>query len=97
MIFEYHPEAKSEFFATIDYYEECEEGLGYDFSIEVYSAIQNIMYYPLAWPILKGDIRRYLTNRFPYGILYSIEPDRIFILAVMNLHRDPDYWKHRVE
>ena len=48
MIFEYHPEAKSEFLETIDYYEECEEGLGYDFSIEVYSAIQNIMYYPLA-------------------------------------------------
>ena len=97
MIFEYHPEAKSEFFETINYYEECEEGLGYDFSIEVYSAIQNIMYYPLAWPILEGDVRRYLTNRFPYGVLYSIEPDRIFILAVMNLHRDPDYWKHRIE
>lgn len=53
MIFEYHPEAKSEFLETIDYYEECEEGLGYDFSIEVYSAIQNIVYYPLAWPILE--------------------------------------------
>ena len=24
------------------------------------------------------------------------EADGIFILAVMNLHRDPEYWKHRL-
>lgn len=95
MIFEYHPEAKTEFFRAIDYYEECEEGLGYDFSIEVFSAIQNILDYPLAWPIMEEDVRRHQANRFPYGILYSIESDKIFILAIMHLHQDPDYWKHR--
>jgi len=30
------------------------------------------------------------------GVLYSVERNGIFILAVMHLHRDPDYWKHRV-
>jgi len=24
-----------------------------------------------------------------------VEPDGVFILAVMHLRRDPDYWKHR--
>jgi hypothetical protein len=94
--FSFHLEADAEFFEAIDYYELCETGLGYDFSIEVYSAIQNIIKYPYAWPVLEDDIRRILTNRFPFGILYAIEQNEIFILAVMHLHRNPDYWKHRL-
>ncbi len=97
MTFDFHPEAETEFHAAIDYYEECEKELGYDFAIEVYSVIQNILDYPRAWPVIEQDVRRCLTNRFPYGVLYSIEPDRIFILGVMHLHRTPDYWKHRVK
>ena len=95
MMYSFHPEAKAEFLEAIDYYEGCANGLGYDFSIEVHSAIQNILIHPAAWPVLEEDVRRCLTNRFPYGILYSIEPDGVFILAVMHLHRIPGYWKHR--
>ena len=95
MTFSFHPEADTELFEAINYYEECEAGLGRDFSLEVYSAIKNILDYTGAWPVLEDDIRRCLTNRFPFGILYTIEEDHIFILAVMHLHRSPDYWKHR--
>ena len=95
MTFSFHPEAETEFYEGMNYYEECEQGLGYDFSIEVYSTIQNILDYPTAWPTFEDDVRRCFTNRFPYGVFYSIELDEIFILAVMHLHRDPDYWKHR--
>lgn len=97
MKFSFHPEAEIEFHQAIDYYEECESGLGYDFSIEVRSAIQNILDYPPAWPVLEGEVRRCLVNRFPYGVLYSIEHDEILILAIMHLHRDPEYWKARAE
>ena len=91
----FHPEADTEFFASIEYYEQCESGLGYDFSVEVYSAVQIILKQPTAWPVIEDDVRRFLINRFPFGILYSIEENEIYILAVMNLRRDPDYWKHR--
>ena len=91
----FHLEAEKEFNQAIEYYEKIEEGLGYDFAVEVYATIQRSVIYPKAWPILAGDIRRSLVSRFPYGVLYSIEPKSIFILAVMNLHRDPDYWKKR--
>jgi hypothetical protein len=95
MSYWFHPDAESEFNQAIDYYEEIETGLGYDFAIEVYTTIQRSLIYPNAWPVLEGDIRRCLVRRFPYGVLYSIEPNGLFILAIMNLHRDPDYWKHR--
>jgi toxin ParE1/3/4 len=95
MTFSFHPDAETEFLEAITYYEDREEGLGYDFSIEVLAAIRNIVTYPTAWPVIEEDIRRCLVNRFPYGVLYSIEQDKIFILAVMHLRRNPDYWKNR--
>jgi hypothetical protein len=95
MTFDFHPESEGEFLEAIEYYESCLSGLGEDFSLEVNSAVQNILSHMHAWPILEGDVRRCLTNRFPYGVLYSIESDRIHILAVMHLHRHPDYWKSR--
>ena len=91
----FHPEAQAEFNEAVVYYEECEPGLGEDFVFEVYSAIQNILSYPEAWPVLVDDVRRCLTARFPFGVLYSIDKDGIFVLAIMHLHRHPDYWKHR--
>jgi hypothetical protein len=33
--------------------------------------------------------------RFPYAVLYSIKPDRIRVLAVMNQKRRPMYWVGR--
>jgi hypothetical protein len=95
MTFSFHPEAEAELFEAIRYYEDREQGLGYDFSIEVFAAIQNIVAYPSAWPTMEEGVRRCLVRRFPYGIVYSIEQNEIFILAVMHLRRHPDYWKHR--
>jgi len=95
MNYSFHPDAEEEFFKAIDYYENIESGLGYDFALEVYSAIKISADYPEAWAMMDSDVRRTLVKRFPYGILYSIEKERIFILAVMNLHRNPEYWKER--
>ena len=91
----FHPEAEAELNQAIDHYEEIEPGLGYDFVIEIYSTIQRSVIFPKAWPVVEGEIRRSLTRRFPYGILYTEEQAGIYIVAVMNLHRHPDYWKHR--
>ena len=95
MTFVFHPDAEVEFVESIDYYESCDTGLGYDFSLEVFSSIEAIVQYPLAWPTIELDIRRCLVNRFPFGILYAIEDQKIFILAVMHLHRQPGYWHDR--
>lgn len=93
MSFRFHPEAERELREAVDYYEEIEPGLGYDLSVELYSAVQRAVSYPKAWPVLDGDIRRALVRRFPYGVLYSEEEGMLLIIAVMNLHREPGYWK----
>lgn len=95
MTVKFHPEAELELREAVSYYEEIEPGLGYDLSLEVYAAIKRAVMLPQAWPALNGSIRRVLVRRFPYGVLYSEEPGSLLVIAVMNLHREPGYWKDR--
>jgi plasmid stabilization system protein ParE len=95
MNFLFHPEAETEFIAAIDWYEDRSSGLGADFAVEIHGAIQRAVTLPLAWPLIDGDIRRVLANRFPYGVLYALDNGSIYILAVMHLRRRPDYWRSR--
>jgi len=81
MKYAFHPEAEAEFLDAIDYYEGCEIGLGYDFAIEVHSAIENILSLPNAWTLLEDDVRRCQVRRFPYGIIYSQDGDVVLIHA----------------
>ena len=91
----FHPEAEDEFFRAVEYYEACEPGLGQAFSAEVTSGILRIHDYPSAWPLVDDEVRRCLVHRFPFAILYIVERDNIFILAVMHVRREPGYWKSR--
>jgi hypothetical protein len=96
MTYSFHPEAEIEFNNAIDYYEDSKKGLGLEFAVEVYNTInQRIIPYPNAWHKIDKNIRRCLTNRFPFGIIYYQKNNQIIILAVMHLHKKPNYWKNR--
>ena len=95
MIYSFHPDAEVEFNVSIDYYEKCQTNLGLEFANEVYKTIQRVLDFPNAWQPLDGDIRRCLTNRFPFGIIYYQRKSEIVILAIMQLNRKPNYWKER--
>ncbi len=58
---------------------------------------RNLVNFPGTWPELQSGIHRCLARRFPYGVLYFMNQNEILILAVMNLHRSPDYWKSRMQ
>ncbi len=49
MRFHFHPDADTEFDKVVDYYEECQPGLGIEFAEEVYATIARIIAYPRAW------------------------------------------------
>lgn len=96
MIYEFHPEAKIEYFEAIAYYEERQTGLGARFTIEIEDTIQRILESPLRWQEVEDDIRRCLAHTFPYGVLYAVEESRILLLAVMHHSREPNYWSNRI-
>ena len=91
-----HPEAREEFLAAIDYYNEAEPGLGMAFYSEVEAAIGLIENYPDLWTEIDDNIRRCLVRRFPFAALYSKEAGRVFIYAIMHTKREPNYWRNRL-
>lgn len=92
---EFSLEAKAEFEDSERYYECQVQELGAQFRTDVRNALIRIRNWPLAAQVERGDIRRMMLGRFPYKLLYSVEADRIYIIAVAHLHRAPDYWINR--
>lgn len=97
MRFEFHPDALAEYKEAATYYSGCQAGLEQRYITAVEYAIQQVIGAPRQWRILEDDIRRCLTRVFPYAILYTIESDYILIVAVMHCHREPGYWRQRVQ
>jgi hypothetical protein len=90
-------DAAAELAEAVAYYDGLLGGLGSEFAAEIRSGLRRIEEYPKAWPLIEDDIRRYRLNRFPYGLVYMLHQTEIVILAVMHLHREPDYWKERTK
>jgi len=51
---------------------------------------------PEAWPSFEHGTRRYLLRRFPFSVVYRIEPTRIVIVAMAHFRRRPGYWRSRL-
>ena len=96
MIYRFHPEALDEYQKATLYYAERDPTLALRFVEAIEDAIRRVLESPQRWRVLDEDVRRCLTHVFPYGILYTIEPDFILIVAVMHGSREPGYWKRRV-
>lgn len=94
---EYFEVAKEEYLEGIRNYNENSPGLGFEFAIEIEKAIVKIKNYPNAWSPFSKYTRRCRIKRFPYGILYYIESDVIYIIGIMPFHDDPRRWTDRVQ
>lgn len=96
MKYVFHPEALTEYAKAVEFYAERDIEVAQAFIDAVENAIFQIVQSPTRFPVIDEDIRRCLTLKFPYGILYTIEEDFILIVAVMHCSRKPNYWKERV-
>ena len=87
--------AELEMLDAARYYELQAPGLGDDFLDKIDSAVQDISEHPERWPVVRPNTRRRLVHRFPYALLYRVDPDEVVIQATMHLHRHPEYWTNR--
>lgn len=86
------PEAEADIAETYRWYEDQQTGLGVDFLLALDTTFQLIRQNPNLFPKLYKNIRRVLIRRFPYGIFYLEEEDRVVVLAVLHARRDPERW-----
>jgi plasmid stabilization system protein ParE len=66
------------------------------FLVALEEAVEKVLANPEAFQLVSGETRHKLIRRFPYSLLYVIEPDRIRVLAVAHQKRRPGYWRNRL-
>ena len=92
----FHPEASDEMIESARVFERRSEGLGSDFLTAVEETTRRIEQFPEAGPIDRANIRKRLVSGFPLDF-YEVQPDRVFVAAVMHQHRRPGYWRERLK
>ena len=93
---EFHPEAQDEFISAAQFYERETAGLGLDFIATVQHAYERLPDFPTSGAPFGRRLRRLLVPKFPYSLLYRVEPERIYVVAVMHRHRRPGHWRSRL-
>ena len=95
MVVLYLEPARREYWDAVEFYESQAVGLGADFIAEVERTEQHLLAHPHRGSPYRAGTRRMLVSRFPFWIVYSLEPDQIVVIAVAHQHRRPDYWRTR--
>ncbi len=89
------PEAEEDLDGSILWYERRQQDLGARFLNEVNRLLSQIAGTPLQFPQIEKDVRRGLLRHFPYGVYFTIDPDKVTVLAIIHLSRHPDRWRQR--
>ena len=88
--------ARKELDDAFEWYEMEQCGLGRHFLAEIQSALKRITVFPESCATIAPGLRRCLTKRFPYMLVYGIDDGAIIVVAVAHLHRMPLYWQGRL-
>ena len=93
----FHEAAELEAAEAVAWFEN-EAGLGKALREEIEAAIEKVINRPLAYPVVyRSNVRRALTHRFPYSLIFTVEEQLVFIIAVFHSSRDPMVWKGRID
>jgi len=93
----FHPGAAEEIVETTAYYEGEVPGLGDRFIAEVEQIVEVLCDQPNIGQSVGEELRRIILARFPYSLIYSIESERIWVIAVAHHRRRPGYWQERTD
>jgi toxin ParE1/3/4 len=90
------PEARDEFDAAVDWYEQQQPGLGTAFLDRVRDVFARIAANPQLHAVVYQDVRKAVVQKFPYVVLYQEEASEVVVIAVFHTARDPAIWQGRV-
>jgi hypothetical protein len=93
----FHHAALQELDDAVGYYNECAPGLGTDLQARVEAATAQLSENPRQFGFLRSTgFRAVRLKRFPYLVIYLELADTLWIAAIANERRHPDYWRGRV-
>ena len=93
--FRLHLLAEEDLQEAFGYYEREKQGLGNRFLVEFEQLIERLLSYPESAPRVSRRLRMAGLGTFHYNVLYRVEDDHIFVLAVFHQRRRPGYGRDR--
>jgi plasmid stabilization system protein ParE len=70
-------------------------GLGAEFIAEIGRAFDRLAQHPEIGAPLRQGARKLLLRRFPFLVIYRVEPAQVLVLAIGHQRRHPDFWLGR--
>jgi hypothetical protein len=85
----FHPSARAELLAAVEWYESKAENLGNRFAAAIGAAIRFAQERPEAGSAYAGQWRRVSLREFPFAVIYRIAGDNLRIIAIAHHRRRP--------
>lgn len=79
------------------FYNKQSHGLGSYFLDNIYNDIETLKYTGGAHNLIHQRFHRSLSKRFPWAIYYSLSDQTVYVHAVTDCRRDPDWIKDHLE
>ncbi len=78
---------------AIDYYDQINPSLGERFFIELLEVYQKLssapQYYSFISSVRISKIRDVKLPSFPYVVIYEVQENKVYVIAIMNSHKRP--------
>lgn len=90
------PEADADLKEARAWYDNIRLELGERYAHAIENTVEAIAENPLRFPVAHRSLRRAGVHRFPYGIFFEIQENRIVVIACFHGRRNPNSWKTRL-
>lgn len=89
------PAADADYHAALTWYRSRSPQAAAGFETAVSDGVQRIADRPELYALIDRRHRRCLLRRYPYSLIYRIEPTGVFVIAVAHSRRSSSYWGRR--
>ena len=89
-------ESRLDIIDAYSWYELQREGLGKDFELCLEAGLHELTRNPMVSQTKYKEIRIYYIRRFPYGIHYLVERNKISVFGIFHTSRNPNSWDERL-
>jgi plasmid stabilization system protein ParE len=89
------PEADAELTDALARYSGIRPELGQRFAEAIADTVERIADAPLHYAVVGKGLRRAGVHRFPYGLFFLAEANRIVVIACFHGRRNPKHWQSR--
>lgn len=89
------PEAEADLRAAKSWYDDRRLALGDRFISAIAATVESISKSPRRFPTIYRNRRRARVRRFPYGIIFEVQEQRIVVIACFHYKRNPKRWRLR--